>query len=320
MSCWSKDTTNNANSAKFQSSQAAPAAGYTPTENPNFNQGFAARKALLMSADPAGSFSFIIKFEHIFGFSEYGKIIYNMKHTLTLTRNVNDILPIHKAQNVGNAKIKLNQITWRMPYMKPEITELTKLRDIIINKTTIPIAFSARQSESTNVPQGVRTHEYRLSLGGGIEKPRWIIAGFQNDKSTTQFQNPSVFDHCNLSRVYVNLNGERYPINDIEIDFESNDYAVLYHMFDSFKREYYGFNSLVGGTQVNFSTFKTLFPIIVLDVRRQSERLRSGVVDMSLRFSLKEPIPQHTMLYVLTISDREYKLKSDGNNLSLVSK
>ncbi len=91
-------------------------------------------------------------------------------------------------------------------------------------------------------------------------------------------------------------------------------------MFDSFKREYYGFDSLVGGTQVNFLTFKTIFPIIVLDVRHQRERLASGVVDMILKFSLKEPIPPHTMMYVSTISDFEYKLKSDGNKLTLVSK
>lgn len=318
--CWSKDTTDNANSTKFQSSQAAPGAGYTPTENPNFNQGFSARKALLMSANPAGCFSFLIKFEHIFGFVNYEKVVYNMKHTLTLTRDVNDILPIHKAQNVGNAKIKLNNITWRMPHVKPEISYLVKLRDIVVNKSPIPIAFSARQSDSTNVPQGVRNHEYKLSLGGGIEKPRWVIVGFQTDRSTTQFQNPSVFDHVNLSRVYVNLNGERHPINDFEIDFDRNDYAILYWMLDSFKREHYGFNSLVGGTQVNYLTFKTLFPIIVLDVRHQSERLRSGIVDMTLKFSFKQPIPQHTVLYVSTISDREYSLKSDGNNLTLISK
>jgi hypothetical protein len=127
MSCWSKDTTDNASSTKFQPSQAAPVVGYTPAENPNFNQGFSERKALLMSANPRGSFSFIIPFEHIFGFAEYDKIIYNLKHSLTLTRDVSDILPIHKAQNVGNAKIKLNNITWRMPHIKPETTKLIEL-------------------------------------------------------------------------------------------------------------------------------------------------------------------------------------------------
>ena len=46
-------------------------------------------------------------------------------------------------------------------------------------------------------------------------------------------------------------------------------------MFDSFKKEYYGIDSPVGGTQVNFTAFKTLFPILVFDVRKQNEKLKS---------------------------------------------
>ena len=45
-SCWSKDSTNHANSVKFTASAIAPAIGYIPTESPNYNQGFAVRKGL----------------------------------------------------------------------------------------------------------------------------------------------------------------------------------------------------------------------------------------------------------------------------------
>src|ERR1700759_1233774 len=84
--CWSKDTTDNANSHKYVTSAGAPAAGYTPGENPNYNQGFAVRKGYLFSSDPLGCFEFHIPLTHIFGFTEYKKVIYGMKHQLTLTR------------------------------------------------------------------------------------------------------------------------------------------------------------------------------------------------------------------------------------------
>ena len=42
-------------------------------------------------------------------------------------------------------------------------------------------------------------------------------------------------------------------------------------MFDDFKKEYYCIDSLVDGTQVNVPAYKSLFPIIVFDVRRQKE-------------------------------------------------
>src|SRR5271170_2829411 len=56
--CWSKDTTNNANSLKYVAAVADPAIGYMPAEYPNYNQGFASRKGFLFSSNPRGCFEF----------------------------------------------------------------------------------------------------------------------------------------------------------------------------------------------------------------------------------------------------------------------
>src|SRR5271155_54878 len=73
--CWSMDTTNAASTMKYTRSADAPAAGYTPTENPNYNQSFATRKGLLFSSNPRGCFEFHIPLTHIFGFVDYQKVI-----------------------------------------------------------------------------------------------------------------------------------------------------------------------------------------------------------------------------------------------------
>lgn len=318
-SCWSKDTTTHAEHIKFKSSAQAPAAGYTPEENSNYNQGFAARRSLLMTADPRGSFSFVIPFEMMFGFAEYDKVIYGVKHSLTLTRLERDTLAIHKAANVADGKIKLSSIVWRVPHVRLETSKLIELRGIIESKRSIPVAFRARTDESTNVPNGVQNFEWKLLVRNGIEKPRWIIVGFQTEKNISQLQNPAVFDHVNVDTATVTLNGDKYPLYDFSSNFETNDYSILYEAFDNFKKEYYGFNSLVGGTQVNFASYKTLFPLFVFDVRHQSERLKSGVVDMQLKFSFRQAIPQNTHMYAVIISDREYKFTSDGKNLTMIT-
>lgn len=318
-SCWTKDTTTHAEHIKFTPSAQAPAAGYAPEENPNYNQGFAARRSLLMTSNPRGSFSFIIPFEMIFGFAEYDKVIYGVKHSLILTRNERDTLAIHRVANVADGKIKLSSIVWRVPHTRLETSKLVELRGIIESKRSIPVAFRARTPESTNVPGGLQNFDWKLSVRSGIEKPRWIILGFQTDKDSSQQQNPAIFDHVSLDTATVTLNGDKYPLYDFSSNFETNDYSILYEAFDNFKKEYYGFNSLVGGTQVNFASYKTLFPLFVFDVRHQSERLKSGVVDMQLKFSFRQAIPQNTKLYALTISDREYKFTSDGKNLTMVT-
>ena len=324
MSCWSKDTTDNANSKKYQPSPAVIAnaainAGhFTPTENHNYNQGFAVRKGLLFNSDPNGHFSFLIPFDHIFGFGSYNKVIYNIKHTLKFTRISTDNLAIHKANGVQDGKIKLSSITWRVPELKLELSRLMEIRNVIESKQPISVAFQARTSDSAVMLQ-TREFSWRINVISGIEKPRWIIVGFQTNKNDNQEQNPAVFDDLNLENAYVKLNSDKYPAEDININFNTNDYALLYEMFDNFKKEYYGFNSLVGCTQVNFSTFKSLFPIIVFDVRHQSEKLAVGIIDMQLRFKFRDVVPANTMVYVTIISDRIYQLQSDGKNLIMVS-
>ena len=135
----------------------------------------------------------------------------------------------------------------------------------------------------------------------------------------TQQQNPAVFDHLNLRNAYVTLNSERYPMSDIITNFNKNEYMNLYNMFDDFKKEYYGIDSLVGGTQVNVPAYKSLFPIIVFDVRKQNEKLKSGIIDMQVRFEFSAAVPPNTTAYSVIISDRLYKLSSDGRNMIVVT-
>src|SRR5260221_11195882 len=161
--------------------------------------------------------------------------MYGVKHWLTLTRKTSDNLAIHRANGVPDGRISLNNITWRVPHVKAEALTLMKLRDKIESKQTIPVEFQARTSDSIIVPQA-RTFTWRLAVTSGIEKPRWIIIGFQTAKNQTQEQNSAVFDHLNLTQAYVVLGGDKYPINDMVIDFPTNDYSYLYEMFDNFKK------------------------------------------------------------------------------------
>src|SRR6478609_5951332 len=321
MSCWCKDTTNNANSGKYNAlpAVAGDLLNFIPRDNPYFNQGFATRRALLMTADPRGTFSFLIPFDHIFGFGSYSKVIYNVKHSLKFTRKSSDNQAIHRTNGVQDGKIRLTSIAWRVPQVKLELTKLMELRGIIESKEIIPVGFQARTTDSTVVTE-TWAFSWRTNVLSGVEKPRWIIIGFQTNKSENQEQNPAIFDNLNLSKAYAKLNSVNYPAEDLVINFPTNDYAVLYEMFDNFKKEYYGFNSLVGGTQVNFASFKSLYPIIVFDVRHQNEKLAVGIMDMQLRFEFRNPVPANTTAYVTIISDRVYQLKSDGKNLVLISK
>ena len=315
--CWSKDTSTNADSDRYSASAAAPAAGYVPGVNANYNEGFAIRKGHLFSANPLGCFEFHIPLSHIFGFAEYKKVIYGMKHTLTLTRS-SDTVAIYRDATAADGRVDITNISWHMPQIQMTPEYLTGMRKLIEQKVTLPLAFRARTTEQTVLNQTLN-HTWRLSVTGGVEKPRWIIIGFQTDKMDTQQQNPALFNSLNLKNAYVTLNSERYPKNEIMANFTRNEYMRLFSMFDNFKKEYYGIDSLVGGTQVNVPAYKTLFPIIVFDVRRQSETLKTGVMDIQVKLEFNEAVSANTTAYSVMISDRFYKLSCDGKNLSVLS-
>jgi len=322
--CWRKDTSINAISAEYTTSPAVAAdaaitAGqFTPQRNPNYNDGFSIRRQLLMDNDTPGQFSFKIPFSHMFGFGEFKKVLYNLQHTLRLTRG-SDVLPIHRANNVTDGKILLSDIRWTVPKIVPSVEIRTALLESVTKKTTFPITFSGRTDQHTVVTSDIREFEWMMNRTAGVEKPRWIIVGFQTNKNTTQEQNPAVFDHVNLTNAFVELNDVKYPANERIINFTTNDYVDFCVMADEFKREHHAFNNLISGTQIDMLNYKKLFPLIVFDVRHQSERVKSNVMSMKLNFKFSENVPANTHMYVVIISDRVIKLTSDGQTPMIVN-
>ena len=69
---------------------------------------------------------------------------------------------------------------------------------------------------------------------------------------------------------------------------------------------------------MNPTAFKSLYPIHIFDVSKQSERLTEGVVDLTVRMEFSANVPVNTQAYALVISDRMLKLKSDGSMMSVL--
>ena len=88
------------------------------------NNGFAARHAYLtQSPTVKGKFSFRISLKHIFGFCEdYDKIVYCLKHGLTLVRKT-DNDAIFREAAAGAGKVSLDKISWFIPHVIPADAE-----------------------------------------------------------------------------------------------------------------------------------------------------------------------------------------------------
>ena len=114
------------------------------------------------------------------------------------------------------------------------------------------------------------------------------------------------------------LNHSRYPSLDMATDFAKEQYAGVYKSFYDFASWYYGIDNLLAGSGVNPSAFKSLYPIHVFDVSKQSERL-TGVVDLTVvRMEFSANVPENMQAYAIVIRDRMLKFKSDGSKMSVL--
>ena len=84
------------------------------------NTGWNVRKMyIIYNSNPKGTFSFRVPLKHIFGFCEdYDKVVYGLKHSLTLTRN-DDNNAIIRDNAAAAGKITLSKIPWFMPHVTP---------------------------------------------------------------------------------------------------------------------------------------------------------------------------------------------------------
>jgi len=127
---------------------------------------------------------------------------------------------IFRNNAVDAGKIVLTKRSWYMPHVIPNVQEKLTLYKTVDSKSSLPVGYQMVQCDSISVPQ-TRNFTWRLSVKSAPEKPRWIIVAFQTDKSGNQEHNPSIFDHYDLTNMFVMLNSRRYP----EIDYDDTNFT-----------------------------------------------------------------------------------------------
>ena len=304
----------------------------TAVEGNNLNVGFKIRRDYIFGntdgvAANVGKFSFRIPLKHIFGFCEdYDKIVYGLKHTLTLTRD-NDNTAIFKFvddDGAGNdrlafGRVNLDKIIWFMPHVTPADEDKMKLYKIIERKEKIPVGYRMIQCDSASIPPGnISSFSWRLAVKSSPEVPRFIIIGLQQNGINNQTTNPSTFAHLNVSNMYVMLNSTRYPATDYDINFGIQQFSRVYGDVAEFRSKFYNMDELISNPNINPSDYKGLYSLFLFDVSKQSEKLKYSTTDIQVKIFFRDDVPNNVQVYGVIISDRLINFQSDGNKFSVV--
>ena len=173
------------------------------------------------------------------------------------------------------------------------------------------------QCDSAIIPQAT-TFSWRIAVKSSPEVPRFIIVGFQTGKEGDQEQNPSIFDNVNVTNIYAMLNSERYPTVDYNIVFVGQKFSRVYGDVAEFRAKFFNMDELVSSPNITPADYRTLYPLFLFDVSKQSEKIKYSTTDIQIRMHFSRNVPVNTQAYAVIISDRLINFQSDGNKFSVV--
>ncbi|KAE9525810.1 hypothetical protein AGLY_014036 [Aphis glycines] len=256
------------------------------------------------STNNAGEFSACIPLKYWLGlFEDFKKILVNSRLELILTRSHSDLNAIN-VKSEGSATtgaVTLNKIVWKVPHITVDDEERLKLLKLVEKEKSLFIPF--RSFETFEYPElGTTTKAvWNLKTASKLEKPRFIIVGLQKDRKNQISKDCSVFDKCDLTNVKVFLNSIAYPYDNLNLDFNKNNFSILYDMYTSFQESYY--EKKIRNPQLSPSTFLENAPIVVIDTSKQNDSGTASSVDVQLEIEASKPLTG-VSAYCLLIHDR----------------
>ncbi|XP_077275589.1 uncharacterized protein LOC143904646 [Temnothorax americanus] len=254
-------------------------------------------------------FNFCVPLNILLGFCEdYRRVVINARHELILIRSRSDHSCIVDSKKTvprdpaKDPKITLLKVQWCMPHVAlNDVTKLSLLRTL---ESVRYLSAGFRSWDLYEFPllQSTTKHSWAVKAAPQLEKPRYVIFALQTGRRNEFAGDASRFDHCALANVKLYLNSEFYPYDDVNVDFESDKFAVLYEMYAKFRGAYYR----NGRDNALFSPreFARVAPLAVIDCSRQNESVKSATVDVRIEFENKENAPPKTTAFCLIVHDR----------------
>jgi hypothetical protein len=100
----------------------------------------------------------------------------------------------------------------------------------------------------------------------------------------------------------VYLNAEVFPYEDLQSDFTKNKIVKLYNAYTEFHTSYYGHGNVT--SLLSRSDFKNLCPIIIVDMSRQNDNVKTPTDNLRIETETDEAFPASTSVYCLIFHDQ----------------
>ena len=179
-----------------------------------------------------------------------------------------------------------------MPSIDPSNDKRIIVQKGLNKKNNIDFSYYERKTFYKNVPNATN-FLFDLGMESGMERPQYIIVGFENNNVNEQTHDASTFHLMNVTECYCKIGSEFYPEDRMSINYGTNNYNEAFKEIVSFNKDYNGLPYKIK-PYINHRTFKSSYRIYVFDTRYQSDHI--GPQPIQLNFNL---VLQLRMLYVM---------------------
>ena len=313
------DTSRSADSVKYTKRRVTHrqnAAGNADDVNVNYNNGFAARKVLLgASAEvnceiPLNRFSF---FEEL-----QDRLLPNVRIELQIEME-NDKNLIWRTGAADAAGTTYRLIVTRLQLYVPRMIFNSEGQKLYLENYLKPHKWSYLTETTYNQDMRTqRTGNFRLT--NGILKPRHVFIFFINNANLdNQLHNPFLYNtfsvadnNSTLDQCYLEVgNGNEYPHLKYEPTLDPS------RVFRDVMKYVNANNDLQGGTLLDISNFKNLYPFVYFDLTKQRTDWKDGNTKLSFHYTLSETTATDYTIYGIVLSEKDAEIDKESGKLLL---
>ena len=284
--------------------------------NENYNQGFAARKALLgLSAEvnceiPLTRYSFFEALED--------KRLPNTKIDLSI--EFDDDKNLIWRQGLDDAEgTSYRLVIRRLQLFVPRLVFNSEGQNLYMENYLKPYKWTYLKETvfTSNVSTQSSGH---CRITNGISKPRHVFVFIiNNDDINNQLQNSFLYNISSIStnpikmtRYYLEVgNGNEYP----RIHYVPTKDAS--RVFRDVMSYVYANNDYQGGTLLNISNFKSLYPFVYFDLTKQKMDIKDGVTKLSFHYELSGTTATDYIIFGVVLHKQEAEIEKEGGKLLL---
>lgn len=250
------------------------------------------------------SFSLRIPLKFWFNlFDDYRMVIFG-QHKIKLIRSRSD-KNCYIANETKTANINISNIELQVKHVVPnDIIKIEMLENINKGK---PIKIGFRLWSLVELPSLRKTKKevWNIGTSTNAKRTRYGILAVQKNRKDNVKSDVTFFDNVNISDVKIYQNNECFPYEAQDYDFSKNRYSRAYKNYTNFQIDY--MNRPTTESTLTFAQFKDR-ALFVLDCSKQSEAIKSSMVDMKIEIiSNSTNFTEDMNAYCLTIHDAAFE-------------